>query len=142
MRILLDSNLLISFLLKPQADSAVVQVISAVVAGRCELLLPRELIDEVRQVAQSRKHLRTRISLDDFDELLDLLSPQAVAAPPIPGELPALTRDPKDDYLLACAVIGQADYLITGDADLLVLDEVEGVKIVSARQFWEVLSVR
>ena len=52
---------------------------------------------------------------------------------------PQRCRYPKDDYLLACAVVGLADYIVTGDDDLLVLKEVEGVKMVSAREFWEIL---
>ena len=49
------------------------------------------------------------------------------------------TRDRKDDYLLACAVVGQAEYLVTGDNDLLVLDGIEGIRIVTARKFCEIV---
>ena len=51
--------------------------------------------------------------------------------------LPVVTRDAKDDYLLAYALVGQADYLVTGDEDLLVLQEIEGLKIVNPTQFRE-----
>jgi predicted nucleic acid-binding protein len=43
------------------------------------------------------------------------------------------------NILLAYAVVGEADYLVTGDDDLLVLGEVAGVKIVTPRQFLTVL---
>ena len=49
------------------------------------------------------------------------------------------SRGLKDDYLLACAVIGRADHIVVGDDELLVLKEVEGVKIVGARKFWGIL---
>jgi uncharacterized protein len=139
MRILLDSNILISFLLKPLADNPIVRLMHAVVAGRCELLLPVDLLEEVRQVVRAKRHLARRIALNDLDDLIEILSLGAVEAPDIPGDVPALTRDPKDDYLLACAVVGLADYIVTGDDDLLVLKEVEGVRMVSAREFWEIL---
>lgn len=45
----------------------------------------------------------------------------AIQAPP-EAVSPVRCRDPKDDYLLACAVAGQAHYLVTGDRDLLALD--------------------
>ena len=54
--------------------------------------------------------------------------------------MPSVTRDRKDDYLLAYAVVGRADYLVTGDRDLLVLGEVEGVRIVSPAGFVGALS--
>ena len=59
--------------------------------------------------------------------------------PKITEEIPAVTRDPKDDYLLAYALVGQADYLVTGDNDLLTLDQVENVRIVTAHDFWEIV---
>ena len=49
--------------------------------------------------------------------------------------IPAICRDPKDDYLLAHALIGSADYLISRDKDLLTLREVEGIKIVEPAEF-------
>lgn len=60
---------------------------------------------------------------------------------PIEESIPAVTRDPKDDYLLAYALVGKADYLVTGDKDLLVLQaEIPDFEIVSPRQFSEILS--
>ena len=47
-------------------------------------------------------------------------------------------RDPKDDQFLEVAVNGHADWLITGDRDLLVLPSFQGVKIVSPAQFLDV----
>ena len=41
----------------------------------------------------------------------------------LPKVIPAISRDPDDDYLLALAKVGKADILITGDKDLLVLEK-------------------
>lgn len=46
-----------------------------------------------------------------------------------------ICRDPDDDAVLACALAGEADYLITGDADLLTLKHFEGIRILSLRRF-------
>jgi putative PIN family toxin of toxin-antitoxin system len=48
-------------------------------------------------------------------------------------------RDEKDDKFLACGVEGKAGYIVTGDRDLLVFNEFEGVKIVTPREFLNVL---
>ncbi|HRO24267.1 MAG TPA: putative toxin-antitoxin system toxin component, PIN family, partial [Promineifilum sp.] len=60
--------------------------------------------------------------------------------PRIEQTIPAIARDAKDDYLLAYAVVEQADYLVTGDKDLLVLEEIARVKIVSTVAFADLLS--
>ena len=48
-------------------------------------------------------------------------------------------RDPKDNMVLATAVEGQVEYIVTGDPDLLVMGEFEGIRIVNAKQFLEVV---
>lgn len=44
-------------------------------------------------------------------------------------------RDPKDDKLLELAVSGDADFLVTGDKDLLVLNPFRGIEIITPREF-------
>lgn len=46
-----------------------------------------------------------------------------------------ICRDPDDDVILACALEGRADYLVTGDADLLALKSFKGIRIVTPREF-------
>jgi len=45
----------------------------------------------------------------------------------------------KDDYLLAYAIVGQADFLISGDQDLLVLEKVKNCQVLTPRDFSELL---
>jgi predicted nucleic acid-binding protein len=49
-------------------------------------------------------------------------------------------RDPDDDYLLGCAAARGADYVVTGDDDLLVVGRYRDVAIVNAREFLALLS--
>ncbi len=49
-------------------------------------------------------------------------------------------RDVKDDKFLACGFEAKADYIITGDNDLLVLKKYEGIKIVTPREFLKILN--
>jgi uncharacterized protein len=51
------------------------------------------------------------------------------------GEIVKICRDPKDDKILALALNGKADYIITGDQDLLVLKLFEGVEIITIDEF-------
>jgi putative PIN family toxin of toxin-antitoxin system len=50
------------------------------------------------------------------------------------------SRDPKDDPMLACALAARADYLVTGDRDLLVLGKPFGVAIVTPAEFLRILA--
>jgi predicted nucleic acid-binding protein len=68
----------------------------------------------------------------------------ALAVPVTPRRrLPVHIRDPKDERVLAAALGGRADYLVTGDDDLLVLNgdpRIRTLKIVTVREFLDLLS--
>lgn len=51
-----------------------------------------------------------------------------------PTELPRIVRDPDDDHVLACARAAQADLIVSGDQDLLVLGSYQGIPIVAAAE--------
>jgi putative PIN family toxin of toxin-antitoxin system len=51
-------------------------------------------------------------------------------------------RDPDDDFVLATALAGNAEIILTGDKDLLVLREFQHIKILSPRQFVEWMDIR
>lgn len=138
MRVLLDTNILISYLLTPK-NSVIAQIVEAGILGGFDLLLPEELSDELVEKARAKQYLAERITPEEVRELVDILSEVSETVPKITQSIPAVTRDPKDDYLLAYALVGQADYLVTGDRDLLVLGQVEHTKIVTARDFVEVI---
>jgi putative PIN family toxin of toxin-antitoxin system len=51
------------------------------------------------------------------------------------GTLTGICRDPKDDFILECALNGNADLIVTGDKDLLSLQSFLGIQIVTPRQY-------
>ncbi len=55
-------------------------------------------------------------------------------------QLPGVTRDPKDDAIVACAREAGADYIVSGDRDLLDLGEYKGTRVVTPREFVEMLA--
>ncbi|HRN69394.1 MAG TPA: putative toxin-antitoxin system toxin component, PIN family [Promineifilum sp.] len=140
MRALLDTNIYISYLLTPQHTGAVQAIFAALGRNQFTLLLPEEVVDEIPDVISNRPHLMGRVGSDKLTTFLELLRTVAEEIPRIEQTIPAIARDAKDDYLLTYAAIGQADYLVTGDKDLLVLEEIAGVKIVSTVAFADLLS--
>ena len=139
MRVLLDANLFLSFLLHPTRDSAAVCLVRAAFEGRFTLLVPDRLLEEIESQGSGKPYLAARIPGPALKGLVDLIRSAAEFVPAIGEPIPSLTRDPKDDYLVAYAVLGRADYLVTGDLDLLTMGDVEGVKIVSPRAFLDLL---
>lgn len=139
-RALLDANIFISYLLGPDAQGTIQRVVAAAFSGRFTILVSEGLLDELRNNVASKSYLADRLSLEDLEVLAGALQDVSETIPAIRSAIPAVCRDPKDDYLLAYAVVGQADYLVTGDHDLLALGEVEQLKIVSPADFLEILS--
>lgn len=115
-------------------------VVTAAFMQEYTLLIPQPLVDGMVQKTTKKHYLKGRITVDEINMLIRFVSEIAQSIKPINEPLPAVTRDPKDDYLLAYAVVGEADYLVTGDNDLLILKKVEGMKIITPRDFAEVIS--
>jgi hypothetical protein len=100
---------------------------------RFVLVTSPQLIAELREVLE-RPKMRAHVDAAEAQALLAALELDAVVTP---GELtlPGATRDPKDDKVLACALEGEVQFLITLDPDMLTLAVFQGVRIVNPVQF-------
>lgn len=128
-RIILDTNILISYMLKPSAGMA--HVVSIALESGC-LLFSQDTFDELRHVIE-RFVRRAFISVQESSEFLGSMVDVAEWVPIM--ERVKACRDPKDDMFLELAVNGRADYLITGDKDLLVLHPFSDTQILSPNDF-------
>jgi uncharacterized protein len=142
MRVLLDANILISYLLNRRSQGTVGAIVTAGLLREYTLLVPNDLLEELTKRVASKKYLARRITSDELGALQSELREAAERIPTIEQPIPAVTRDRKDDYLLTYAVVGQADYLVSGDDDLVVLGKVEGVTIVRPAEFLDLLQQR
>ena len=140
MRVLIDTNIFISYLLKSDQDRTISSVIEAGFEGEYTILLPQEVLEEVHKKLTEKKYLASRISSEEAKEFTQLLEQVAEAIPTITEDIPAVTRDRKDDYLIAYAVVGKADFLVSGDEDLRKVVNVGGVTIVSPADFLNILA--
>ena len=131
MRLVIDSNVLISALLSEKSLPAHLMVLWR--EGRFDLLTSAGQLDELMRVTRYPK-IRERLAPALAGRLINELRDIAVSV----KNLPTITAspDPYDDYLLAIAAAGSADFLITGDKrDLLALRLYEGTKIITVRDF-------
>jgi len=134
-RVVLDTNVLVSGLVARLGVPR--QILDAWVEGCFTLVTSLYLVEElVHVLSYPRIAKRLRISSEEVEALLAALLSQAEV---VPGHLclPGVTRDPKDDSVVACAKEGQADCIVSGDQDLLVLGEYEGIQVVTPRQFMQ-----
>lgn len=139
MKVLLDTNVFISALLTPDTQSPSIEIVKAATEKKFTLLVVEELLDELVKKLIKKPYLRERITAFQAEWLVKILHKFATQSVTPITEKISIARDPKDDYLLAYAVVGKADYLVTGDEDLLVLKKIGKVKIVSPRKFVNVL---
>jgi putative PIN family toxin of toxin-antitoxin system len=117
-----DTNLFVSAVISPNGSPA--RLLEAWRQGWFRLLIADAQLDEIARVL-SRSWLRDRYGVTHVQVagLLRELEGRAHRIVPLPYEkLPLRCRDTDDDALLASALGGGADYLVTGDEDLLVLD--------------------
>jgi putative PIN family toxin of toxin-antitoxin system len=139
MKVLLDTNVLISYLLTSEKEGTIATIVEAGFRGAYTLLLPPELTAELQTKMATKGYLARKISQGTVEKFITALSSIAEIPFPIVEPIPAVGRDVKDDYLLAYAVVGDADYLVTGDEDLLVVGKIGSVNITSPSAFLELL---
>ena len=129
-RAILDTNLWISYLISKRLS----EIDELFDRDDLLLLFSEELLDEFIGVA-SRPKFTSYFPDEDVEELLSLFDEF--------GEIIEVTsevdlcRDPKDNFLLALAKDGNADFLVTGDEDLLVIRKFENTQILSYSAFEE-----
>lgn len=128
MRIVLDTNVLVSALIGRGPSS---RLIEAHDGGLFELVPSAELVAEF-DAASNRPDIIERIVFGQRSTQPALAALVSCAALVQPGHVPMDTvRDVKDVIVLACAIGGRADIIVTGNKDLLVLREYEGIAIMS-----------
>ncbi len=130
MRIILDTNLWISYLISKRLS----QIDELIFNDHLTILFSEELLEEFIEVT-NRPKFEKYFSKEDVINLLLLFD--------FYGELVeiksniGLCRDLKDNFLLNLAIDGKADYLITGDKDLLEIGKIDQASILTFKEFVE-----
>ncbi len=136
-RALFDANVLISAAVRPSGPPG--QITAALMSHQAfELVLSPQIVEEVEHAlaqARIRKYLRepkeAQLWLADIVAVADFVEDT--------GRVVGVCRDPADDMVLAAAVEGRADAIVTGDRDLLSLEVYEGIAILAPRAFLNLL---
>lgn len=130
MKIVLDSNVLIAAF----ATRGLCEVILEHCLNEHEIILSEFILKEVK------KNLKVKIKVPNnivSDIETFLRSHSNILSPPKLKE--KICRDPDDDNILSLAVFSQADFVITGDNDLLVLKSYKKIPIITPRKFADLI---
>ena len=128
MRVFLDTNVLVAAV----ATRGLCADVFRTVLASHELVSSQQVLDEVRRVLRVKLGVRPG-PIADF---IRLLEQEAEGAPP--ARLPRIELNDQDDLpILGAAIAARAEVFVTGDRELAELGTVEGMRVVSPRQFWE-----
>jgi putative PIN family toxin of toxin-antitoxin system len=135
-RAVLDTNVWVSAILSPGHPPA--KILELALTGNLRLIISAGIIREIGRVLQYpkvKKALeRRRITSQEVDDVILKLLKAAII---VPGEILAegVSDDPADDMIIACALEGRADFIISGDHHLIDLKNYQGIKIIDPSTF-------
>jgi putative PIN family toxin of toxin-antitoxin system len=135
MRAVLDTNVLASGLLSRTSTPG--RILELWTFDRFELLISLPILDEIERTL-NKPYFRERLSRGQIIAALELLQREAHVIS-ISTTVHGAATHPEDDLILATAVSGNSDFLVTGDAQLLRLGEFQQVVICSSSAFLALL---
>lgn len=129
MRIVIDTNVVISGIFFGGVPK---KILNAAISGQLIACATMEIIDEYEEiihemVERKQGHLNHTI-LQSLIPVMEII---------VPVSRVTLSRDPDDDKFLGCAKDASALYIVSGDKDLLVLEQFEEIPIITAKEFCE-----
>lgn len=131
-RVVIDTNIWVSFLIGKMLSD----LLEAVLSNRIKVLFCEKLFNELTKVLKRPKFSKY-FSYEKIKEFIAIIDSTAERIEPMQHF--KVCRDEKDNFLLDLCVAGKADYLITGDQDLLILTLFHGTKIINYQYFQEFL---
>lgn len=134
LRVVADTNVLVSGTLVANGPSA--KILAAARNREIILLASQLLLAEYSEVIHRRHILKKYPEVNDYaEDLINFFSANSElveADSTLAGFVP---NDPQDDFIVACAVKGKADYIVSGDPHLTELGTVAGISILTPAQF-------
>jgi uncharacterized protein len=132
MRAVVDSNVVVSALIRPAGTEGVLW--QRACEGAFTIVFSIDLVEEITSALMHPK-IRAKYGTHpkDIESIAGLFTLHGEIVKP--EERIILCRDPDDDFILEIAVTGQADYIVSGDKDLLTLKKIQKTKIVKPAAF-------
>ncbi|MDM8535360.1 putative toxin-antitoxin system toxin component, PIN family [Desulfobacterales bacterium HSG17] len=135
-RAVIDTNLFISGFFSEKGYTCELQELW--IADAFELVVSEKILKEIKNTLL-KPHIRDRLNLEkeEAEELVDLISEKAFIVTKDSYQTDKIRKDMDDNKFLACALETGADYIVSGDNDLLELKHYHRIQIVDIRIFIE-----
>ena len=132
-RVIFDTNVWISFLIGKRLSS----IKNLISNGQISIIITQQLLDEINDVT-SRERIKKHFQKQTVQEFIELLKNIAEHIDIVPTHF--ISRDPKDNFLLDLIDFSKADYLVTGDKDLLEHTPFKTAIILTPAAFEDIIS--
>ena len=130
-RVVVDTNVVVSAAIRAGKSYG---FLKAVLDGKCTLVTSDEIINEIREVLCRPKFRLDKNEIGGVVSTLKSLSNIIETKSKF-----SVTRDPDDDMFINAAYDGGADYIVSGDHDLLDLEEFKGIRMVTVDEMLGIL---
>ena len=130
MKLIIDTNLWISYLISERLDD----LENLCLDRSISIIYCDELIEEIIRIANAPRIRKRGVKEQNVSDLVELIKLNGIKTE-IKNVSGYAIRDPKDAYLLALADVVKADFLLSGDSDLLVLKRHNQTKIIPYSEF-------
>lgn len=134
LKIVLDTNVLISAIID---DGKPRKLFQMGIVGKYEILISKEILDELSAVLQRSKFKMTK---EDIMRIVSALMETGKNIR-ITSNFKVINNDPDDDIVINTAYDGNADYLVSGDHDIQNIGNFRGTEIVSVDEMLKILNV-
>jgi putative PIN family toxin of toxin-antitoxin system len=130
MNVVLDANIYISSIFWKGNPR---QILERAIKGLDHVYITDEILDEIKGVMCREKFHLEKDEIEHNMKSIEDITNRITPAIRIEG----VCRDADDDKYLGCAIQCNAGYIVSGDGDLLALEEYRGIKIVNAKEYLE-----
>jgi putative PIN family toxin of toxin-antitoxin system len=132
MKLVLDTNIYISAYYWGGNSQ---KIIGRIINGVDELFISNEILEEISEVMARPKFKTEQKTIDEYIETIEKNCKKVLTE----GKIKGICRDTDDDDKLECGKVCNADYIITGDDDLLVLEKFETIKIITPKEYLAII---
>ena len=135
LRAVIDTNIIISAVIGK--STTLINIYNCFVDNLFTPIFSPHLQEEILDVIK-RPHIRKYFRAKEINKFKKLIKADSILV--IPSNKLSLCRDSSDNFILEAAVEAKADFIVTGDKDLLSLQKSFGIPIVNAFQFSKILN--
>jgi putative PIN family toxin of toxin-antitoxin system len=134
MQVVFDADVLIPMIIEASRSA---RLFSRLEAAGHEVVISPQIVDEVAEKMRTKEPLRRwlRLSDDKIEAFVNDLPSLCRMVPSLVNADGAVAADPKDDKIVAAAIEGKADYIVSEDKHLRDLKEYQGIRIMNRDEF-------